>query len=281
MKGFAYAKINLTLEILSKEGKYHTIASIFQKINLYDAISIKVGSEDKIYFTEPIRKSTSTVHRAVELFREETSINKKLEISIEKHIPMGAGLGGGSSDAATTLILLNTLFDNPLSPDKLIEIGAEVGKDVPFFLKDISTALVTHFGEIVTKIPTLKELCFVLVHPPFHHKTEEMYQMFDIFGAFSNGTKTQNLMEIIKGENYDADEIEMFLYNDFEVMLLNVDSDFIKFKNIVEKSTGKNFHLTGSGSTIFCVCSTEDGASEIASKLRKIHFNVNVAKTIK
>ena len=280
MKCFAYAKINLTLEILFKEGKYHTIASIFQRVNLYDAINIKVGSEDKIYFTEPIRKSTSTVHKAIELFREETSIGKKFEVSIEKNIPMGAGLGGGSSDAATTLILLNKLFNNPLSIDKLMALGAEVGKDVPFFLSGSSTALVTHFGEIVTKISALKEFYVVLIHPPFHHKTEEMYQMFDIFGTFSNGTKTQNLTEIIKGENHSADYIEKFLYNDFEVMLLNIDSNFSKFKNIAEKATGKNFHLTGSGSTIFCICKTEDEAKEIAKTLRNLNFYVNIAKTI-
>ncbi len=280
MKGFAYAKINLTLEILSKEGKFHTIESIFQKVDLYDLINIKVGIKDKIHFTEPIRKSTSTVHKAVELFREEVSIRKNFEISIEKHIPMGAGLGGGSSDAATTLILLTKLFNNPLSIDTLINLGAEIGKDVPFFLSNYSTALVTHFGEHITKILPLKELYFVLVHPNFHYKTEEMYRIFDTFGAFSNGTKTRNLIKIIETANYNIDDIEQFLYNDFEVMLLNVDSDFIKFKNVVEKATGKTFHLTGSGSTIFCICATENEANEITKILSKLNFKVNIAKNI-
>lgn len=280
MEGFAYAKINLTLEILSKEGKFHTIKSIFQKIGLYDLIRIKVGSKDRIYFTEPIRKSTSTVHRAVELFRKETSINKNLDISIEKHISMGAGLGGGSSDAATTLILLNKLFNNALSIDTLITLGAEIGKDVPFFLSNYSTALVTHFGEIVAKIPPLKEIHIVLVHPLFHHKTEKMYQMFDIFGRFSQGTYTEDLIKLIEDRNYSTNDIERFLYNDFEVMLLSVDSGFSKFKNFIEKATEKTFHLTGSGSTIFCVCESENEASEIARILKKFNVNVSVAKAI-
>jgi 4-diphosphocytidyl-2-C-methyl-D-erythritol kinase len=279
MESKAYAKINLTLEITGEKGDYHTIESVFQKIDLFDVVSVKLSKDDSIIFSESIRNVTSTVHKALELFKKKTNIKENFEIYVEKHIPMGSGLGGGSADGAVALLLLNSIYKNILSVKDLHEIASAVGSDVPFFLYS-STAWVKGIGDIIIEIPNLKEMYFVLVHPRFHFSTKEMYRLYHEYGKYSDGSKTKTLVEVISSGNYDAKTIDKICYNDFEKMLLEKSDKFREFKGVVETIAEVTFHLTGSGSTVFAVFDSKKEAEKVKNILDKFKFRTDLVKSL-
>lgn len=177
----AYAKINLTLEILDKlSNGYHKIRSIFQAIDLYDTLSI-FKTKDGFCLNGSV--NCSHEENLITKSREKMSDFVKRELSctinLLKNIPESAGLGGGSSDAAATLIGLNNLFELNLSLKQLSEIGVNIGKDVPFFLYNIGTALINGMGEKI-KISNRKPSNFyVLAKPDQGISTSEIYSLFD------------------------------------------------------------------------------------------------------
>ncbi|MFU2158815.1 MAG: 4-(cytidine 5'-diphospho)-2-C-methyl-D-erythritol kinase [Caldisericum exile] len=279
MKAKAYAKINLTLEIVGEAGEYHAIESVFQKIGLFDVVSVKLGKTDSVIFSQSIRNVTSTVHKALELFKERAKVKENFEIYIEKNIPMGSGLGGGSADGAVTLLLLNAMFKNIFSKNDLHQIAKEVGSDVPFFLYS-NTALVKGVGDIVQELPSLKEFYFVLVHPKFHFKTKEMYSMFHEYGKYSDGSRTLAMVELIEKGNYSAKDIDKLCYNDFEMMLLEKSEKFVEFKKVLETVAEVRFHLTGSGSTLFAIFDTKKDAEKVKNTLDKFKFDSDIASSL-
>lgn len=177
----AYAKINLSLEILERlVNGYHKIRSIFQAINLYDFITISKEERD-FYLTGSIicPQKENLITKAKETL--ENFINRKLpcRIHIIKNIPISAGLGGGSSDAAATLVGLNKLYSLNLNSKQVMEIGLKVGSDVPFFVSNIGTALVEGVGEKMKPIKRKLSKFYVLARPHKRIATSKMYQLFD------------------------------------------------------------------------------------------------------
>lgn len=258
MKKFAYAKINLTLEILGrKPDGYHKIKSVFQKISLSDIIEISSSEKPRIEFTGFKPAGETTIHKALHLFEQKTGIKPSLRISIKKRIPTKSGLGGGSSDAATILLMLNKLYGNPLGKKELKELAQKIGADVPFFL-DGKTALVEGIGERILPLKTnLKNYFALIAVPDFGYSTEEAYKMFDLHGKPGEKGATEKLIRCF---NKDCTQLESLLYNDFEEMLKKTDKKFIEFLKKITELTGKRFSLTGSGSAIFTVYRNRDAA---------------------
>ncbi len=281
MKIKAYGKLNLTLEITGEENEFHTIESIAQKISLYDEIEIKLtkGNVDVVFFSKSIRNRVSTIDKAIELFRDKTGIKDHFIVNVHKNIPMGSGLGGGSADAAYTLIALNQMFNNPLTFDELLGIAKDVGKDVPLFLYG-STVRMSHYGEVVEEITSLNEMYFILVHPLFHHKTKVMYDMFRKFGKFSDGNKTKALKEVIEKKSYTALEIQNYFYNDFEIMLMEASPKFANYKKTLSSLSDLKFYLTGSGSTLFTPFDSEKDILKTKTLLEKLKINFSIVKTV-
>jgi len=177
----AYAKINLTLDILDKlPNGYHKINSIFQAIDLYDTLLI---SETDKNFSLNSKVNCSVKENLVAKAREkiENFIGRsiKCKIHLYKNIPESAGLGGGSSDAAATLIGLNNLFKLNLNLKQLSRIGAQIGKDVPFFIYNIGTALVKGIGEEIEESNRKPSNFYVLAKPNQEISTSEIYSLFD------------------------------------------------------------------------------------------------------
>jgi len=177
----AYAKINLTLEILDKlSNGYHKINSIFQAIDLYDTLSI---FKTKDGFSLDGSVDCSHEENLITKAREKMSdfIKRKLScaINLSKNIPESAGLGGGSSDAAATLIGLNNLFKLNLDIKQLSKIGAQIGKDVPFFIYNIGTALVNGMGEKIKISDRKPSNFYVLAKPNQGISTSQIYSLFD------------------------------------------------------------------------------------------------------
>lgn len=172
----APAKINLSLRIVRpREDGFHEIETSIAPISLSDELRIERGDQLEFQCDDQSlpRDANNLVVRAARLFSERTGIRADARIVLRKHIPHGAGLGGGSSDAAATLVALNELFEAPLSPDELARIAAQIGSDVPFFI-GTSAAVCRGRGEIVTPAPA-PWLRLLLAKPEFGVATADAY----------------------------------------------------------------------------------------------------------
>src|SRR6266567_3931146 len=177
---FAPAKINLSLKILSRrEDGFHEIETLIAPVSLYDEINIqrkKGGQGIDFHCDDPSvpRGEDNLVVRAANRFFAATKLTPAISIDLKKKIPHGAGLGGGSSDAATTLLALNRLFETNLARDELAELGSAIGSDVPFFIFE-SAALCRGRGELVTPIQLPEQLSILLLKPSFGIAAEWAY----------------------------------------------------------------------------------------------------------
>ncbi|MCX5709510.1 MAG: 4-(cytidine 5'-diphospho)-2-C-methyl-D-erythritol kinase [Candidatus Omnitrophica bacterium] len=189
----AYAKLNLFLQVLKPKRKdnYHNLVTLFERIDLFDSITLKKRADKKIR----IICSDSSVpsgednlcFRAARLLQDTCGVNIGVDIVIKKRIPVGAGLGGGSSDAATILLGLNKLWGLNLSLSRLVSLSGKIGSDVPFFLYDTPFALGTSRGDKITPLGNMKKvrLWHLLVVPKRHVSTPLIYRKFDRFSGLT------------------------------------------------------------------------------------------------
>ena len=188
------AKVNLRLEIFKKrEDGYHEIRTVLQKISLHDTLHFSLRNEKGILIESdhpdlPTGR-TNLVYKAIQSMMKESDYQGGIYIKIKKRIPLGAGLGGGSSDAATTLKAMNQLLKSNLSKKKLMEMGLEIGADVPFFFLE-GSAIGSGIGERLKKID-LPTLWYILIYPNFEVSTRWAYQNFVL--ARSTATKSHAL----------------------------------------------------------------------------------------
>lgn len=176
----AYCKLNLHLRVCNKrDDGFHNIESVFQLISIYDELEItRTESHATCVINSPRMELplVNTITKAVDAFRQKTGIQDGFSVHIEKHIPAGAGLGGGSSDAACVLQCLNTMYQTGLQQSVLKELAATIGSDVPFFLEG-GTALVQGRGECIKPMLGRSDLFGVLVWPELHSSTATAYQL--------------------------------------------------------------------------------------------------------
>ena len=175
----APAKVNLTLEVLGKRSDgYHEIASVMQVISLFDTLSFSPSDEIKVLAEiKDLETQDNLVYRAAMLLRETSGMSSGAEIRLDKQIPLAAGLGGGSSDAAATLLGLARLWGLELGEEELKVLAAQLGSDVPFFVTG-GTALVEGRGERVSNVKTPLTLWLVLAFPDhrIENKTATAYK---------------------------------------------------------------------------------------------------------
>jgi 4-(cytidine 5'-diphospho)-2-C-methyl-D-erythritol kinase len=177
----APAKLNLSLHIVGQRNDgYHLIDSIFSLIDLQDFLSVEILRKDKIIVKSNISslEEDNLVSRAAKLLKEKTGTSLGARIFLEKNIPIGAGLGGGSSDAATTLLSLNWLWKTGLSASDLSALGLSLGADVPFFIQG-KNARVQGIGEIITPIK-LEKKYYLVVFPNIFISTKKIFQSLDL-----------------------------------------------------------------------------------------------------
>lgn len=280
MEKEARAKLNLSLEILSKNWDgYHTIKSVFQEISYGDRIFVEVSNKDEIIFdAKGVPIVNSSVEKAVKVFRESTGFRSPVKIIVEKRVPVGGGLGGGSADAACVVSAMNELFGKPLSVQDLARCAEKVGKDVPFFLFG-GTALVEGCGEIVRHIDQL-DCFFLVVTPSFHFSTKKAYAMFDRYGTFSKGEKSDLLVGAISN-GVDAERLNEYFCNDFEDLYRAVDTRFRDFLALLSSATKLKFYLTGSGSCVFRAFSDEGKAQSVKKILEGNNIESFVCNTFR
>ena len=184
MKILSPAKINLFLHVRGKRPDgYHELFSLMCCITLFDEISLQIGTGDSIQIqcSHPGVPSDATnlAHRAASLFRQKLESAQGIDIRLTKNIPVAAGLGGGSGNAASVLLALNTLYDRPFSHAQLMEMGLTLGADVPFFIFQ-KPAIVTGIGEKLDGFEGALPYHFLLLYPEFKVSTAEIYQNLNL-----------------------------------------------------------------------------------------------------
>jgi 4-diphosphocytidyl-2-C-methyl-D-erythritol kinase len=259
------AKVNLRLEVLKKrEDGYHELRTILQKISLSDVLRFSLKKERGISIETtnphlPVGKR-NLVYQAVQSILKKADYHGGVFIEIEKRIPLGSGMGGGSSNAAASLKAMNQLLKVNLRKKELMALGLEIGADVPFFFLD-GDAVATGIGERLKKI-VLPELWYVLIYPNFEVSTRWVYQNF----VLTNKRFHFNLHRLLRSPK----EISNLLLNDLEGVVSREYPQISIMKKMLYSAGAVGALMTGSGPTVFGIFSEEGGASEGYRKVRKM-----------
>ena len=184
MKKLSNAKINIGLKIIGKENGYHLLESEFIPIDIYDEIDITKSNEDEIIGMD-LDINDNIIYKTICKIRDRYGINDKYRVVIQKKIPQKAGLGGGSSNAATVIKIINEIYNLNLSIEEMAEVGLSIGSDVPFFIYN-KPSKVSGRGEKVTPIASYKEIFGVLVFDNLFFGTKDVYDAFDNLETSSN-----------------------------------------------------------------------------------------------
>ncbi len=267
-------KVNLLLNILGKRADgFHELETVMQPVNFCDELSFERGGNgvqlscsDK---SLPV-DSRNLVFRAAANFLVAANISDGVKIHLEKKIPLAAGLGGGSGNAATTLLALNELFGEPLSLAKMDELAAALGSDIPFFLYG-KPALATGRGERVELLeifPALRGKAFLLIHPGFGISTPWAYQNLSRFPEALNGRpgRAKELVEKLQAKNL-AGAAGTF-YNSLEAPALEKFPILGLFQEFLRANGALAALMSGSGSTTFAICETVSSAELLLEKFK-------------
>ena len=278
----APAKINLFLKVLNRRPDgYHEIESLMQKIELFDILHLSRQGE-QISLSCPgntlPEDRENLAYRAAHAFFSATGIKAGIKIILEKNIPVAAGLGGGSSDAAAVITGLNTLLNANLAREQLIDIARPLGADVPFFVQDCSAAMATGIGDCIQQVLPMRELSIVLVNPGFGVSTKWVYENFPLTSN-SNTYILARDQKTTKDFHAAAPSLYEELGNDLEVVTINRFPEIGDLKKELKKGGAVTSLMSGSGPTVFGLfVSEEDAQRSIMQLSKKFGKNVFLAR---
>jgi 4-diphosphocytidyl-2-C-methyl-D-erythritol kinase len=275
----APAKINLTLDVLHKRpDQYHEIEMIMTTVDLADRIGLK-ATESGIYIESADRfvpnDSRNLAYQAAQLLKDTYNIKSGVIISLDKQIPVAAGLAGGSSDAAATLKGLNQLWQLNLSLDELAELGAKIGSDVSFCVYG-GTALAKGRGEIIQELPAPPNCWVILAKPTIGVSTAEVYGAFDAKNAEHPNTK--EMIDALAQGDYNA--MCANLGNALESVTLKLYPEVAQIKEQMKKFGADAVLMSGSGPTVFGLVQQEARIPRIYNGLRGFCAEVYAVRLI-
>ena len=274
------AKINLTLDVLDKRADgYHEVSMVMQSIELHDVLTVeKLNTKGEIILCGDVKgvakPQDNLAYKAVDLFLRTYDIDCSVKITLEKNIPVAAGLAGGSTDAGAVLRGLNRLFEMNLSNEELCQMGAKLGSDIPFCIVG-GTMLAEGRGEILSSLPEMVESDLILVKPKLEVSTAWVYKNYDKTPA-----KEHPDNEMMKKALKDKD-IEGICYNMGNVLEAVTIPAYPEIESIKEKLCAygaKRAMMSGSGPTVFALVEDEIVAKEIVEKI-KLEFDADVFVT--
>jgi 4-diphosphocytidyl-2-C-methyl-D-erythritol kinase len=277
----AYAKINLTLEVLGKRPDgYHEISSAMQTISLSDTLTFEPNKKlDFRCDASRLQTSDNLVLKAARLLQETTGCNKGAIIHLTKRIPIAAGLGSGSTDAAATLVGLNNLWQLNISLQKLSALAAKLGSDVAFFIYG-GTTIAKGRGEEIIPLPPIPETWLVLLKPaiePVPGKTAQLYSRL----TPSNFTSGQHTQKLVTHLNHGGNLDETFLFNVFEQVAFDFFPGLSDYSSTMLKSGARSIHLAGSGPVLFTIVPDKARGETILKRLDKEGLGAYLVHTIK
>ncbi len=285
VKIFAPAKINLHLEILGKRNDgFHNIISLFQLISLSDRIELKVRSDDRIHLmgNTGIPREDNLVFRAIRKFQMASGIFFGVDVEVHKEIPVGAGLGGGSSDAAATLLSLNELvrygYGMELEKSILEQIALELGSDVPFFLNGCA-ALVKGRGETVIPVEPVVGYEVLVVFPGIEINTKEAYQWLDNVSE-SNGGNREKLDENRLIELYRDGPDSWQFFNSFTEVVGDRYPVLDRIVRFLYDAGASYSNLSGTGGVVFGIFTEKKIENKAFCYLKKNYKFVKLCKPL-
>ena len=305
----SFAKLNLYLRVLNKRrDNFHNLSTLFTRIDLADTIILKERKDSAIKIKCNSRQvpkdKTNLCHRAAALLKQEYKLQNNglasdsqshkltsgIEIGIKKRIPVGAGLGGGSSNAASVLLGLNKYWGLNLPKTKLVKLAAKLGSDVAFFVYDTKFALGSRRGEKIKPLASLErlKLWFILVYPGIKVSTPLVYRRFDhclpAGSKFSQLTIPRHdvkilISELLKRGHRASSE---FLFNSLEVVTAGLYPVVNQVKKALYGMGLEKVMMSGSGPAVFAICGSQKQAQDLSGRLRKKYksWQVFVSSTV-
>lgn len=266
----AFAKINLGLDVLGKrEDGYHEVRMIMQTIRMYDQLDMRKSVEPGIHLTTnkkyiPVYEN-NLVWRAAKLMMDTCGIIEGVSIHLHKVIPVAAGMAGGSSDAAATLVGMNRLFHCGLSKEKLMELGVQIGADVPYCVLR-GTALAEGIGEKLTVLPPMPDCWILIGKPGISVSTKYVYTTLDLntdtvhpdIDGMKKALEDGNLYGITERMGNVLQDVTIPAYPEVE-----------RIKEQMKTLGAVNAMMSGSGPTVFGIFDNEEKAQEACQKLRE------------
>lgn len=289
------AKVNLYLKVLRKRPDgYHEIATLMQKIALADEMEFREGKPG-VRLSCPgsglPEDSRNLVFRAAQMLLAEAGRERGVEIVLRKKIPTGAGLGGGSSNAAATLTGVNELLGLGFGRERLMAMGKKLGADVPFFIysgEGGGAAWAFGIGEILRPVEYIPSLCFLLVNPGFEVSTRDVYEGLGMTARedgetgekteLTNGPTTFN-MPVFNKEGGPEDVAGM-LRNDLERVTLKLHPELEDIKGKLLHYGALGSLMSGSGPTVFGIFRDEKDASRAAAGIRRDGWSLFTARSL-
>lgn len=273
------AKLNLFLKINGlTSNNYHDMTMINQSVDLYDFITVTKGKNGiKIQDNTFINQDSNLVYKAAKLINDEiTKID--VDIKLDKNIPMQAGLGGGSGDAAGIIAALDILFDLKIDEANKIELAKKIGADVPFCLFGGSKC-VRGIGEVIDDV-LCDNFSYIIIKPSENMSTKEAFTLFDKHG------KTKDKLDFIddiltKKEKIDIDFVKNHFYNDFEQIIEQKFDIINQIKKDFYKNGADFSMMSGSGTTVYAIYTDDDLRKKAYNNLKKNYDNIFLSSTTK
>jgi 4-diphosphocytidyl-2-C-methyl-D-erythritol kinase len=266
---FSLAKINLGLEVGGRrEDGYHEITTLFQSIDLSDRLRFKLRADGQIVLrgnrSDIAWDESNLIFKAAWKLKEAGNSEAGVEIEVEKNIPPGRGLGGGSCNAALTIYALNRLWDLNLTAEKMLDLASSLGADVPFFFYG-GLCLGQGKGEKIEPLPDLPLFWLLLVIPDFPVSTAFIYQAFDEQVEFlTSKDKASKIIQLIKLRDFS---LVQNLENDLELVAFKIYPQLARIKQEIKSSGAELSLMSGSGSAVYGLFWDRDQARRAVEKL--------------
>lgn len=277
----AKAKINISLDVLHKRPDgFHQVEMIMQSITLADVVILEENNLPQVDFycshpQVPSGESNLAV-KAANLLKERLPRERGCRIKLEKNIPLGAGLGGGSTDAAAVLLALNRLWELNINREELMEIGSKLGSDIPFCIKG-GTCLARGRGELLEELFPLPSLWVLLVVFPFSVSTAEIYGSLDL-EKIEGRPDTLSLLSALKDK--DMEVVQEHMGNVLEGVTLKKYPQVARVKEELYRRGLRGIQMTGSGPTLFSLSSSREELEEAVSSSPGEGVKVIITKTV-
>ncbi len=275
------AKLNLFLKVNGKRPDgYHDLTTLFERIDLCDEVTLTLNKTGavRIFCSHPSvpTNSRNLAYKVAKLLKDDFSIKSGVDIKIIKRIPVAAGLGGGSSNAATVLLGLNRLWKLSLSLPKMVKYAQKIGSDVPFFLHNTSWAMGTQRGDRIKRLPLPLKLWHVLVVAELKVYTREIFGVLNL--KLTKPKTDVNILRRALRKN-DLPRISHFLFNDLETAIVQSHPNLLKIKEALENCGAVGVCFSGSGPTVFGLVESRQKAQSVKRILKKRFNRVFVART--
>ena len=275
------AKLNLFLRVLNKRPDgYHNLTTIFERISLYDELTFRSLStgQIKIFCNDPLvpRGTKNLVYKVARKLQNDFGIKDGVAITIRKRIPVAAGLAGGSSNAATTLLGLNKIWKLKLPHKRLIEYAGRIGSDVPFFLHNCSWGLGQGRGDRVKPIIATARLWQVVVIPCLKMYSREVFERLNLRLTKKRGN-VNILIHYLK--KYNKDKVRQLLLNDLESSILAIRPELGRVKERLKVVGLQGVCFSGSGPAVYGIAESHRKAEKFARILRRYYRRVFVVRT--